>query len=62
MLAGGEDASDEEDGDEGTPVVGRPKSKEVDVVPKQGELVTGAEAVAPEPEDAAASAKDLAKD
>ena len=58
MLVGDEVASDEEDGDEGTLVVGSPKAKEVDVVPEHA----GAEAVAPEPEDAATNDDDIAKD
>ena len=62
VLAGGEAASDEEEDDEGAPAVESPKQKEDDVAPEQGEPDAGAEVVTPEPEDAAASAKDLAKD
>ena len=58
MLAGGEAASD----DKGAPAMESPKQKEVDVVPEQGEPEAGVEVVTTEPEDAAASAKDLAKD
>ena len=62
VLAGGEAASDEEEDDERAPAVESPKQKEVDIVPEQGESDAGAEVVAPEPEDATASAEDLAKD
>ena len=62
VLAGGEDASDEEADDEGTLVVVSPKPKEVKVVPEQVEPDAGAEAVASEHAEMAVSADDLAKD
>ena len=62
VLAGGETASDDEEYDDGAPAMESPKQKEVNVVPEQGEPDAGVEVVAPEPEDAAASAEDLAKD
>ena len=63
MLAGGEPASDAEaSDDEGASAMESPKQKVVDVIPEQGEPDAGAEVVAPEPEEAAASAEDLARD
>ena len=62
VLAGGEDASDEEDEEEVAPAVGSPKPKEMEVNPKQVEPDVGAEAVVSEHTETAASAEDLAKD
>ena len=64
LMAGGE-VSDEEEVEEAALAAESPKQKEDDVVPEQaeqGEPDAGAEVVAPEPEDASASAKDLARD
>ena len=63
VLAGDEPASDGESSDnEGAPAMESPKQKEVDVVSEHGEPDAGAEVVAPESKDAAASAEDLATD
>ena len=63
VLAGGEPASDgEASDDEGAPAVESPKQKEVDVVSEHSEPDAVAEVVAPELEDVAVSAKDLARD
>ena len=62
VLAAGEDASDEEDEEEVAPAVGSPKSQELVVNPGQVEPDVGAETVAPEPEETAASIEDIAKD
>ena len=61
MLAAGEDESDAEEEEE-APAVGSPKTQEMVTNPEQVEPDAGAEPVAPEPEDPAASAEDIAKD
>ena len=61
MLAAGEDESDAEEEEE-APAVGSPKTQEMVTNPEHVEPDAGAEPVAPEPEDAAASAEDIAKD
>ena len=61
VLAAGEDES-EADEEEETPATGSPKTQETVTDPGRVEPETGAELVAPEPEDAAVSAEDIAKD
>ena len=61
MLAGGEDASDEDE-EEVAPAVGSPEPKELDVTPEQVEPDAGAEAAVSEPAETTVSAEDLAKD
>ena len=62
VLAAGEDASNEEDEEEAAPAVGSTKSQEMVVNPEQVEPDVGAEPVALEPEETAASIEDIAKD
>ena len=62
VLAGGEDASDEEDEEEVAPAMGSPKPQELEVAAEQAEPDAGAEAVVSEPAKTATSAEDLAKD
>ena len=61
MLAGGEDASDEDE-EEVALAVGSPAPKELNVAPEQVEPDAGAEATASELAETAVSAEDLAKD
>ena len=60
MLAGGGDASNEDE-EEVTLVVGSPEPKELDVAPEQVEPDVGAEAVVSELAEMATSVEDLAK-
>ena len=62
VLAAGEDASDAEEEEEEAPSVGSPKSREMVANPEQVEPDAGADPVAFEPEDPAASVEDIAKD
>ena len=62
VLAGGEDASDEEDEEEVALAMGSSKQKEVEADPEQVEPEAGAEATVSDPEGTAVSAEDLAKD
>jgi chromosome segregation ATPase len=61
VLAAGEDESDAEGEDE-APAVGSPGTQEAVADPEHVEPDVGAEAIAPEAEDVAASEEDLAKD
>ena len=61
MLAAGEDESDVEEEEE-APAAGSPKMQETVADPEHVEPDAGAEPIAPEPEDVAASAEDIAKD
>ena len=63
-MAGGE-VSEEEEVEEAALATESPKPKEDDVAPEQAEQCkpnAGAEVVVPEPEDAGASAEDIARD
>ena len=61
VLAAGEDESDAEEEEE-APAAGSQKTQETVKNPEHVEPDAGAEPVAPEPEDVAASAEDIAKD
>ena len=61
VLAAGEEKSNAEEEEE-APAAGSPKTQEMVTDPEHVEPDAGAEPVAPEPEDAAASAEDIAQD
>ena len=60
VLAAGEDESDADE--EETPAAGSPKTQEAATDPGRVEPDAGGETIAPEAEDVAASAEDIAKD
>ena len=60
MLAAGEDESDADE--EETPAAGSPKTQEAVTDPGRVEPDAGGGTIAPEAEDVAASAEDIAKD
>ena len=62
VLAAGEDESDAEEEEEEAPAVGSPKTQEMVANPELVDPDAEADPVAPEPEDAAASAEYIAKD